>query len=83
MTIWEDVPLRYTYVSQIRYADPLHASAPAAPLYPAAGPVEENDLAEEAPYLRFTPYLRSLAAELAAGESTPVGKAKKFYDFVT
>lgn len=33
--------------------------------------------------MRFTPYLRSLAAELAAGESTPVGKAKKFYDFVT
>lgn len=83
MTVWEDVPLRYTYVSQIRYADPLHAPAPAAPLYPAAGPVEENDLAEEAPYMRFTPYLRSLAAELAAGESTPVGKAKKFYDFVT
>ena len=82
MAAWEDVPLRYTYVSEIRYADPLHAPAPASPLYPAARPVEENDLAEEAPYLRFTPYLRSLASELSAGETTPVGKAKKFYDLL-
>ena len=83
MDVWEDVPLRYTYTSEIRYADPLHAPAPEAPLYPNARPVEEDDLAQALPYMRFTPYLRSLAAELSAGETTPVGKAKKFYDFVT
>ena len=53
------------------------------PLYPNARPVEPADLAEEAPYLRFTPYLRQLAAELAGAETEPVRKAKRFYDFVT
>lgn len=80
---WADVPLRYTYVSHIRYADPLHAPAPASPLYPDARPVEPADLGEELPYLRFTPYLRSLAEALSAGASSPVEKAKRFYDFVT
>ena len=80
---WEDVPLSYTYVSEIRYADPLNAPKPLAPLYPNARPVEPADLAEDAPYLRFTPYLKQLAAELSAGAEDDVHKAKRFYDFVT
>ncbi len=83
MDKWEDIPLAYTYVNEIRYADPLHQPAPDVPLYPNARPVEPADLAEEAPYLRFTPYLRQLAAELAGAETEPVRKAKRFYDFVT
>lgn len=83
MDAWKDVPLEYTYVSEIRYADPLNAPAPAAPLYPNARPVEPADLAEEGPFMLFTPYLRKLAAELSAGETEPIRKAKRFYDFVT
>ena len=83
MDKWEDIPLTYTYVNEIRYADPLHQPTPDVPLYPNARPVEPADLAEEAPYLRFTPYLRQLAAELAGAETEPVRKAKRFYDFVT
>ncbi len=80
---WQDVPIRYSYTSEIRYADPLNAPAPEAPLYPAARAVEPADLAQEAPYLRFTPYVRGLAAELAGDETRPLWKARRFYDFIT
>lgn len=80
---WEDFRVKYSYVSRIRYADPLHQPAPAQPLYPDARPVEAADLSEQEPYIRFTPYLKQLAADLAAGETEPVRKAWKFYEFVT
>ena len=80
---WEDFRVKYSYVSRIRYADPLHQPAPAQPLYPDARPVEAADLSEQEPYILFTPYLRQLAADLAAGETEPVRKAWKFYEFVT
>ena len=80
---WEDFRVKYSYVSRIRYADPLHQPAPAQPLYPDARPVEAEDLSEQEPYILFTPYLRQLAADLAAGETEPVRKAWKFYEFVT
>ena len=83
MERWEDFTLRYSYTSEIRYADPLHAPAPDAPLYPAALPVEPADLAEDPPFIRFTPYLRALAEELAGDETEPVRKAWRFYEFVT
>lgn len=83
LTAWQKFAIKYSYVSCIRYADPLHAPAPAQPLYPNVAPPCEADLAESGAYIRFTPYLRALAAELAAGETTPEGKAWKFYEFVT
>ena len=73
----------YRYRSTIHYADPLHAPVPAHPLYPNAQPPCENDLAEDGVFLRFTPYLRSLAASLAEGASNPCEKAWRFYCFVT
>ena len=83
MDKWSDFKLRYSYDSEIIYADPLHMPAPDKPLYPAALPVEPADLAEDAPFIRFTPYLRALAQELAGNETEPVQKAWKFYEFVT
>lgn len=80
---WQKFAIKYSYVSCIKYADPLHAPAPAEPLYPNALPPCDDDLAESGAYIRFTPYLRALAADLAKGETTPVGKAWKFYEFVT
>lgn len=80
---WQDFHLRYRYNSCIRYADPLHQSAPEAPLYPAALAPTEQDLAEEPPFIAFTPYLKSLAAELTQGAEPPVEKAWRIYDFVT
>ena len=87
---WEkqlDKPERFTityrYLNTIHYADPLHREAPSAPLYPNALPVCDDDLAEDGTYIRFTPYLRRLAAELSAGLERPVDKAWAFYCFVT
>ena len=80
---WREFRIRYSYVSSIRYADPLHAPAPEKPLYGGVPEPTQEDLAESGAYLRFTPYLRALAAEVTAGESTPAGKAWKIYEFIT
>ena len=83
MKEWDKFRIKYSYVSCIRYADPLHAPAPEAPLYPAAAPVSDADIKEEGAFIRFTPYLRVLEAELSASAKTPAEKAWKYYEFVT
>ena len=40
----EPFSIRYSYTSRVRYADPLHQPAPAAPLYPDALPPVPADL---------------------------------------
>ena len=80
---WQKFSMTYSYVSCIRYADPLHAPAPEQPLYPAAPPPTEADLAEEGAYIRFTPYLRALERELSRGANTPADKAWRYYEFIT
>lgn len=79
---WRTFGATYSYVSHIRYADPLHCAAPAAPLYPCDAPCED-DLAESGAYLRFTPYLRTLAHELTDGEASDLMKAWRIYEFIT
>ena len=75
--------IRYDYISTIRYADPLHQIAPEAPLYPDELPVTPADLAEEGAYIRFTPYLKALEAELSAGAASDAEKAWRYYEFIT
>jgi transglutaminase-like putative cysteine protease len=38
---------------------------------------------EQLPHIAFTPYLRALTAEILDGETNPLKKARKIYDFVT
>lgn len=80
---WQEFVLKYSYVSSIRYADPLHQPAPDQPLYPNAAPPCDEDLAELGAYVRFTPYLKTLAADLARDAATDAEKAWRFYEFVT
>jgi hypothetical protein len=40
-------------------------------------------LAEQFPQIRFTPFLRMLAAEIAGEEANPLRIARRFYDFIT
>ena len=80
---WEDIHLGFAYTSRILYADPMNRPAPAQPLYPAAGGVLPEDLEEDPPFIRFTPFLRGLAEELAGDETAPVRKAWKYYEFIT
>ncbi len=80
---WQEFAIKYSYVSSIRYADPRHQPKPTVPLYPNAEPPCAEDLAEFGAFMRFTPYLRHLEAELSRDAATDVEKAWKYYEFVT
>ena len=80
---WRPFEATYSYVTHIRYADPLGRPAPDAPLYSACTSPCAEDLGERGAYMRFTPYLRDLAQRLTAGESSDVMKAWRIYEFVT
>ncbi len=83
LTEWREFALKYSYVSCIRYADPLHQPAPEAPLYPNEPAPCADDLAEYGAFMRFTPYLKALAADVTKAAVTDVDKAWKCYEFVT
>lgn len=83
MDSWQEFAIRYSYVSSIKYADPLHQPAPEAPLYPNAAPPCADDLSEFGAFMRFTPYLKHLEAELSKDAATDAQKAWKYYEFVT
>lgn len=80
---WHEFALKYSYISSIKYADPLNRPAPDAPLYPDALPPCADDLAESGAFIRFTPYLRDLAASITKDATTQVEKAWRCYTFVT
>ncbi len=80
---WQECSIKYAYTSCVKYADPLHQPAPQQPLYPHALPPCEDDLAEFGAYMRFTPYLKALAADLSKDAVNDVEKAWRFYEFVT
>lgn len=42
-----------------------------------------KDTAELAPHIEFTPYIQALTEACAQGCTTPLEKAKSFYDFIT
>lgn len=41
------------------------------------------DTEEKLPHIRFTPYLRSLTAEVVGDEKNPLKKARRIYDYIT
>lgn len=41
------------------------------------------DLSEQLPHIAFTPYLKAMAAEAVGGETDPLKKAKRIYDYIT
>lgn len=69
----------YSYVHTAKYHD---LSKPGA-LPPLSGKALAPFLAEEAPHIVFTPYLRALAEELTKGMDSPLEKAGRIYDFIT
>ncbi len=83
LTEWQEFALKYSYVSRIKYADPLHQPVPAVPLYPDEPAPCADDLAEYGAFMRFTPYLKALAADVTKDASTDVEKAWRCYEFVT
>ena len=77
-----DFTLEYTVTQHPRYVDPMDESI-RGPIYPDARPVCDADLAEQPPHLAFTPYLKSLAAQLRGDETDAVRVARRFYDYIT
>lgn len=67
--------VEYTYETHMRYVEP----DPARIL-----PQQPTFYTEEyPPHISFTPYLRALCAEIVGGETNPLVKARKIYDFIT
>lgn len=80
---WRKYGVTYSYMSHIRYADPLSKAAPDKELYPGEEPPCADDLGEHGAYLRFTPYLRALTADIVGNEKSDVVKAWRIYEYVT
>ena len=79
----ERFSVEYEYDNVMRYVDLNKAPEGSMPVYPNAAPVNDSDLAEQAPHICFTPYLRSLAAEIKGDASEPLEIARKIYAYVT
>lgn len=68
--------IEYEYVNQVTYLllDPARAEGVAQPVFYTE---------EQAPHIVFTPYLRLLLEEILDGETNPVLRARRIYDYVT
>lgn len=80
---WQEFAMKYSYISCIKYADPLHQPAPDVPLYPNVPEPCADDLAEYGAFMHFTPYLKTIAADVVKGAASDVEKAWHCYEFVT
>lgn len=72
----------YAYTVTARYVSLSPGEAPYRP-YPQAAPPTPMDLAERAPHIAFTPYLRALCEELTQGAADKLQAARAIYEFVT
>lgn len=72
--------VEYSYRHTARWHD---AAEPDAPAEGALPPEAQAALAEQAPQICFTPYIRALTAELTENCATPLEKARRIYDFIT
>ncbi|MDD7738871.1 MAG: transglutaminase domain-containing protein [Fusicatenibacter sp.] len=65
----------YSYVHTARYHEPGKTQECEIPT--------EEFTKEEQPHIVFTPYLKSLTEEVLQGETDPLEKAHRIYDFIT
>lgn len=74
--------IEYEYVSTSVYNDLWTPGAARRVRTGDPAPTKE-DLQEDLPHIRFSPFLRSLAEEIAEGKTTPLEKARAVYDWIT
>jgi len=67
--------VEYSYLHKEVYKDAYHGEGKPG--------VYDFDLEEQAPHIVFTPFIRTLCAELTEGIEDPLMKARAFYDFIT
>ncbi len=75
--------VRYTFVNRARYV-PIKLDRKTAP--PVGEGLSDADLAaytaEQLPHIRFTPFIKMLAAEIAGDETDPLRLARRVYDYI-
>ena len=67
--------VEYSYTHKAVYKDAYHGQGLAGKY--------DFDLEEQAPHIVFTPYIRTLCAEITNGIDDPLMKARAIYDFIT
>ena len=77
----EDFSVEFSYTNTAVY----HALSPelVTPDQSSLPDFPREYLDEQYPHIRFTPFLRELAEEIADGETNPLLKARKVYDYIT
>lgn len=80
----EDMEQNHEFFVEYEYRNSVHyVEVDQEQVQPIDEELFEADLCEKLPHIRFTPYLRALAAELTAGIRSPYAKAQQIYDYVT
>jgi transglutaminase-like putative cysteine protease len=74
--------VEYSYTNHVDYVDPDPALAKSLLSNQIDAP-EIFPLGEDLPHIRFTPYLKLLLEEIAGGETNPLRRARRIYDFIT
>lgn len=67
--------VEYKYTNTVRYVEPKPEEVSAQQ--------PDFDTGELRPHIRFTPFIQALCDELSAGETNPLIRARKFYDYCT
>ncbi len=79
----ETYSVRFSFVNRAKYA-PIDLTTSTG--LPAGEGLSSEDLArytgEQAPHIRFTPFIRALAAEIAGEETDPLHLARRVYDYI-
>lgn len=70
--------VEYAYKSRVDYVEMKPEKV--CPVDPAEF---AEDMKEQLPHIRFTPYMRSLAKQLTKGRENPLEKAGSIYDYIT
>ena len=73
-----DFWVEYSYVNRVDYVEMKPEEVQ------LVNPAEYGeDLKEQLPHIRFTPYMRELAGRLTEGLENPLEKARSIYDYIT
>lgn len=78
--MWENHEfwVEYSYVNRVDYVEMKRSEVQ------SVDPAEfAEDLKEQLPHIRFTPYMCALAQELTKGLDNPLDRARSIYDYIT
>ncbi len=70
--------VEYSYVNRVDYVEMKPEE-----VQPADPADFSEDLKEQQPHIRFTPYMRALSGKLTEGLQNPLEKARSIYDYIT